>query len=279
MQHFEFGWQTEDGLRLYAQDWQPDTEPKAAVCLVHGLGEHSGRYAHLAASLNQAGYALLASDLRGHGKSEGQRGHTPSYEALLDDISQLLEEAAARCPDRPCFLYGHSLGGNLVIEYALQRRPPLAGVVATGTLFQPAFEPPAWKVTLGKIMYNLWPTLTMSNELDRQALSRDPEVVRAYNDDPLVHDRLSARLGMDMLQSGLWSLEHAAKFALPLLLMHGSADRLTSAQASREFAAQAGDGCTLRVWDGFYHEIHNEPEQGQVFAYLLEWLNGALGKE
>ena len=272
MQHFEFGWQTEDELQLYAQGWQPETEPKGLVCLVHGLGEHSGRYEHLTAFLSQAGYALLAFDLRGHGKSEGQRGHAPGYEALLDDIAHLLEEAAVRYPDCARFLYGHSLGGNLVIEYALRRHPPLAGVIATGPALRPGFEPPAWKLTLGKIMYNLWPTLTMSNELDRQGLSRDPEVVRAYNEDPLVHDRLSARLGMDMLQSGLWSLEHAAEFPLPLLLMHAGADRLTSAQASREFAAQAGNRCTLRIWDGFYHEIHNEPEKEEMFGYLLEWL-------
>jgi acylglycerol lipase len=272
MQHFEFEWQTEDGLQLYAQGWQPQTEPKAVICLVHGLGEHSGRYAHLAAFLNQAGYALLAFDLRGHGKSKGQRGHTPSYDVLQEDISQLLEEAVARYPDRPRFLYGHSLGGNLVIGYTLRRRPQLAGVIATGPLLRTAFEPPAWKLTLAKIMRSLRPTLSLSNGLDRQALSRDPEVVRAYNDDPLVHDRISARLAMDMLQSGLWSLEHAAEFPLPLLLMHGGADRITSAQASREFAAQAREVCTLKIWDGFYHEIHNEPEQGEVFEYLLGWL-------
>ncbi|MFQ5814772.1 MAG: alpha/beta hydrolase [Anaerolineae bacterium] len=279
MQHFEFGWQTEDGLRLYAQGWQPETEPRGVVCLVHGLGEHSGRYAHLAAFLNQAGYALLAFDLRGHGKSEGQRGYAPSYEVLLNDISHFLEEAAERYPDRPRFLYGHRLGGSLVIEYALRRRPSLAGMIASGPLFRTAFEPPAWKITLAKIMCSLWPTLSMSNELDRQGLSRDPEVVRAYNEDPLVHDRVSARLGMDMLEAGLWALGHAAEFPLPLLLMHGSADRLCSAQASREFAAQAGHRCTLKIWDGFYHEIHNEPEQGQVFTYLLEWLNSNLGNE
>jgi acylglycerol lipase len=279
MQHFEFEWQTEDRLRLYAQGWQPATEPKGVVCLVHGLGEHSGRYAHLAAFLSQAGYALLAFDLRGHGKSQGPRGHTPSCEALLDDIAHFLEEAVKRYPDRPRFLYGHSLGGTLVIEYALRRRPQLGGVIATGAVFRTTFEPPAWKITLAKILYSLRPTLSLSNELDRQALSRDPEVVRAYNEDPLVHDRLSARLGMDMLQSGLWCLEHAAEFPLPLLLMHGSTDRITSPQASREFAAQASHHCTLKIWDGFYHEIHNEPEQGQVFEYLLEWLNSELRNE
>ncbi len=279
MQHYEFGWQTDDGLQLYAQGWQPETEPKGVVCLVHGLGEHSGRYPHLAALLSQAGYVLLTFDLRGHGKSQGKRGHAPGYEALLDDIAHLLEEAARRYPNRPRFLYGHSLGGNLVITYILRRRPQLAGVIATGTLFRPAFEPPAWKITLARIMYSLWPTLSLSHELDRQGLSRDPEVVRAYNDDPLVHDRVSARLAMDMLQSGLWSLERAAEFPLPLLLMHGSDDRVCSPQASREFAAQAGDCCTLKIWDSFYHEIHNEPEQRRVFEHLMEWLKGKLGNE
>jgi acylglycerol lipase len=198
---------------------------------------------------------------------------------LLDDIAHFLAEAAARYPDRPRFLYGHSLGGNLVIEYALRRRPQLAGGIATGTSFRLAFEPPAWKLTLARILYSLWPTLALFNELDRQDLSRDPEVVRAYNEDPLVHDRVSARLAMDMLQSGLWSLEHAAEFPLPLLLMHGGADRVCSPQASREFAAQASEVCTLKIWDGFYHEIHNEPEQGLVFEYLLEWLNSDRGNE
>ncbi len=279
MQHFEFEWQTDDGLRLYAQGWQPETAPTGVICLVHGLGEHSGRYTHLARFLNQAGYALLAFDLRGHGRSEGQRGHAPSYEVLLDDIAHFLAEAAERYPDHPRFLYGHSLGGTLVIEYVLSRRPKLAGVIASGPLLRTAFEPPAWKLTLAKILYSLRPTLALANEVDRPALCRDPEVVRAYNDDPLVHDRLSARLGMDMLQSGLWALEHAAEFPLPLLLMHGGADRITSPQASREFAAQAGEVCTLKIWDGFYHEIHNEPEQKQVLAYLLAWLNGNLGNQ
>jgi len=272
MKHVEFGWKTGDGLQLYAQGWQPETEIKAAVCLVHGLGEHSGRYAHLAAFLSQAGYALLVFDLRGHGKSQGQRGYASSFGVLLDDISHLLEEAAKRHPGRPRFLYGHSLGGSLVLDYALRRRPQLAGVIATGPGLRTAFEPLAWKVTLGKIMYRLWPALSMSNELDRQGLSRDPKVVRAYNSDPLVHDRVTARLGIDLLQSGLWAMEHAAEFPLPLLLMHGAADRITSAQASREFAAKAGDRCTLKIWDGLYHEIHNEPEKEQVFAFLLEWL-------
>ncbi|MBN1890205.1 MAG: lysophospholipase [Thermoflexales bacterium] len=273
MHHLEFVWKTEGHGRFYAQVWQPEAEPKAVVCLVHGLGEHSGRYAHLGTFLAQAGYALLAFDLRGHGKSDGQRGHAPSYECLLDDIAHFLSLATERHPDCPRFLYGHSLGGTLVLSYALQRRPQLSGVIATGPLLRVASEPPAWKLALGKAMYALRPTFSMSNDLDALGLSHDPVVVRAYQDDPLVHDRITARLALDMFSAGSWALEHAAELPLSLLLMHGGADPICSVQASRDFAAAAGSRCTLKIWDELYHEIHNEPEQGQVFAYLLDWLN------
>ncbi len=279
MSHFELEWKTEDGLRLYGQGWQPETHPRAAICLVHGLGEHSGRYGHLAAVLYDSGYALLAFDLRGHGRSEGKRGHSRTFEDLMRDISRLLEEAKTRLPDRPRLLYGHSLGGNLVLNYALRHPPDVSGVIATGPALRPGFEPPGWKMTLGKVMYRLVPSLSMSNEIDREMISRDPEVVNAYISDPLVHDRITARLAMDFLASGLWALENAARFPVPLLLMHGGTDRLTSVEATREFAQKAGELCTLKIWDHLYHEIHNEPEKEAVFAYLLDWLKTGEPKD
>ena len=143
MQHIEFAQQAPDGVQFYFQSWQPETPAKAIACLVHGLGEHSGRYAHVGAALNVAGYALLGFDLRGHGKSGGPRGHTPSYETLMDDIGRLLAEARQRYPGQPQFLYGHSLGGNLVLNYALRRKPGLAGVIATSPAIRTATPPPA----------------------------------------------------------------------------------------------------------------------------------------
>jgi acylglycerol lipase len=272
VEHIEFRWRTSDGLQLFAQGWRPRGECRAVVCLVHGLGEHTGRYGHVAVALSRAGYALLGFDLRGHGRSEGQRGHAPSLDDLLDDMTRLLEEATQRFLGCPAFLYGHSLGGSLVLDFALRRRPHIAGVIATGPLLRTAFTPPAWKTTLGRLLYGVWPTLSLTNGLDITGLSRDAAVVSAYANDPLVHDRVSARLGMDMLDSGEWALARASAFPLPLLLMHGGADRITSAEASRQFAESAPDSCTLRIWDGLYHEIHNEPEQRQVFDVLIEWL-------
>jgi alpha-beta hydrolase superfamily lysophospholipase len=240
---------------------------------VHGLGEHSGRYGHVSEAFGQAGYVTLAYDQRGHGKTPGQRGYGPSFEAFMDDIARLLEEAALQYPTRPCFLYGHSLGGNFVINFVLRRKPQLAGVIATAPALKPAFDPPVLKVAVGKIMAVLWPAFSMPNGLDLQGLSRDPEVIRLYTSDPLVHDRISARLGIDLLRTGKWALDHAAEFPLPLLLLHGSADRLTSVQASREFALKAGEYCTLKIWEGFYHEVHNEPEKKQVLTCIIEWMN------
>jgi alpha-beta hydrolase superfamily lysophospholipase len=268
-------WTSTDGLPLVGRCWEPEAEPRAAVCLVHGLGEHCGRYQHVAAALNEAGFAVLACDQRGHGRSAGKRGAIPSYDALMDDIGLLVEQASQRYPGKPRFLYGHSLGGNEVINYALRRKPALAGVVATSPGLRTAFKPPAAQLTVGRLMNKVWPAFTMPNGLELAAISRDPAVVDAYQQDPLVHDRLSARLGIELLESGEWAMAHAGEFPVPLLLMHGTADRITSYQASQEFAGKAPN-CTLKLWDGLYHETHNEPEKDAVIAYLVAWVNGLV---
>jgi alpha-beta hydrolase superfamily lysophospholipase len=276
METFEWNWKTSDGLQMYSKGWAPKGELKATICLVHGLGEHIGRYEHVAEALTEKGYALLGFDLRGHGKSAGPRGHTPSYDALMDDITAFFGQIEARYPGLPRFSYGHSLGGNLVLNYALRCKPAWRGVIATGPWLKLAFDPPASKVSLGKMMNKILPGFTQASGLETAALSHDPAVVKAYENDPLVHDKISARMFVSTYDSGLWALEHAAEFLLPLLLMHGTADRLTSAEASRQFGEAAGKNVTLRLWDGWYHEIHNEPEKAQVFKEMTDWLAAHL---
>lgn len=272
MKHFNFYKKTKDGLKLYFQGWQPDANPRAVICLVHGLGEHSGRYLQLGEFLTQAGYAVSSFDLRGHGRSEGKRGHASSYEDMMKDISLFIQETKERFSDKPIFLYGHSLGGNLVINYVLRYPQTFKGVIATGAAFKPAIQPPTWKIMLGKMMRCLWPSLLLNNELDIKFLSRDNKVIEDYRNDPLVHSRISARFGIDFLAAGLWALESAKEFYLPLLLMHGSADQLTSVEACQEFARQVKGNCTLKIWNGFFHEIHNEAEKNEVFHFLLQWI-------
>ena len=275
MQHQEWDRQSPDRVKLYTQLWSPDGEARAVVTLVHGFGEHSSRYAHVAAALTQAGYALLTGDHRGHGRSQGLRGHTPTYDHLMDDIAGLVAEADRRFPGRPRFIYGHSMGGNLTLNYVLRRHPQLAGAVVTAPWLRLAFEPPKWKVAIARMMDRVVPTLLQDTGEDYAALSRDARVGQIYAADPLTHSKISARMFNGLYSAGLWALAHAAEFPLPLLLMHGGADQLTSAPASREFAARL-PGCDFTIWDGLYHEIHNEPEQDQVIATIVGWLDQHL---
>ncbi|MGC8874689.1 MAG: lysophospholipase [Chloroflexia bacterium] len=272
MDAIRWSWHAGDGLRMFAQGWLPETAPRALVVLVHGLGEHSGRYEHVGAALTRNGFALLGFDLRGHGRSEGPRGHTPSYEVLLEDIARFIQEVETRFRMPPHFLYGHSLGGNLVLNYALRRKPALCGVVATGPALRLGFEPPAVKVALARAMNALFPAFTQASGLEVAALSRDPAVVEAYRKDPLVHDRISARLFLGFFEAGRWALEHAQEFPVPLLLLHGGADRICSPEGSRAFASRVPGDCLLKIWDGLYHEVHNEPERGEVLDTLVGWL-------
>ncbi len=153
------------------------------------------------------------------------------------------------------------------------------GAIVTGPWLKLAFDPPAVQVTLARVMNKIAPGFTQNSKLDTTALSHDAQVVKAYDNDPLVHDKISARLYMGMYDSGLWALEHAAEFPVPLLLMHGTADRITSAQASREFAERGGKNVTWRAWDGLYHEIHNEPEKAEVLEAMAAWMDHRLKKK
>lgn len=274
MSHTTFELTSVDGLKLFARGWlASQTNSKGVVYLVHGIGEHTGRYDHLGKSLSENGYHLIGIDLRGHGLSEGKRGHTPSFEDYFSDIKLLMAESRSRFGSQPSnFLYGHSLGGNIVLNFGLQIQPELTGVIASAPALKLAYEPPKIKLLLGKVMEKLFPSLTMSNTLDVEALSRDHAIVQAYRDDVLVHDQISAKLAMEMFKCGHFALEHASSWDLPMLLMHGTADRLTSHQASQNFAESAGEQVELVLWQDYYHEIHNDYGKEEVIEKMISWL-------
>ncbi len=279
MKHYEFGWTSPAGKEIYAQGWLPEkSKPKAVVLLIHGLGEHSSRYAHLAEFLCAKGIALLANDRIGHGKSKGARGHVPKYTQLLDDIVKLHSEATRKFGSIPVFLYGHSMGGGLVLNYLLRNsKNGLQGAIATSSALELAFEPPAFKVFLGKLMRGIYPAFSQTNELNSAHISRDPEVVKAYENDPLIHDKISAETGMGMLSWGKEAIAKAHQLQTPLLIMHGTGDQITSAEGSRKFAEAAKNAdVTLKLWDGLYHEMQNEPEKTAVFDYIYDWIQSKL---
>lgn len=275
MNHFEFSWQQE-GETFYAQGWAPP-QVKGVVCIVHGFNEHGTRYARPAEYLCNAGYAVLTYDGFGHGKTTGKRGHAPTYEAVLDSVKKILDEAEERFPKAKKFLWGHSMGGGIVLNYILKKQPNIAGAIATGPLLKLGFEPPAFKVFLAKMMVNIYPAFTEKAELDSSAISRDKEEVRKYDADPNNHGKITAGTFLGMFEAGKWALDNANRLRTPLLIMHGTADKLTSPEGTKEFVARAPQTLvTSKLWEGFYHELHNEPEpeRSEVMAYITGWLDG-----
>jgi alpha-beta hydrolase superfamily lysophospholipase len=277
MKHIEMNWKAKDGLGIFAQRWEPVTvQTKAVICLVHGVGEHSGRYAHVAEAFGKEGYAFFTADLRGHGRSEGARGHISSIEDFLQDIDMLLNQARKQYPGLPLILYGHSLGGILVLHYSLKRKPNVKGVIATSAGLRTAIEKQPAKIMAARVLGSLLPNVTMPSGLETAAIARDEQVVQVYKADPLVHDRMSLRFGKVMLEVVAWTLEHAAEFPLPLLLMHGKADRIAFPAGSIDFANALKGKSMLVLWDDAYHELHNEPEKGEVFKTMTIWMDARV---
>lgn len=271
MVHQEFVLKLGSGAELFAQSWAPEGKPRAAIALVHGHGEHTGRYAHVGSSLAEAGYAVCGVDLPGHGRTKGKRGHSSCVE-ILDTIGLLIRETKGRCPGVPVFLYGHSMGGAMVLRYAMTASPDIAGVIASSPLLRLAQPAPAWKVAVAKLMCNLLPSMTLNSPLDLTALSRDAHVVEAARKDPLYHSKVSTRLGWDIIEWGQWFELQGGGFPLPLLIMRGTADRIVDTGAVAALAGRLTGDITLKTWDGLYHELHLEPEKDEVISYVVEWM-------
>lgn len=263
--------QTNDGLGLFAREWRPEGDVKAVVCVLHGLGEHGGQYEEVARGLAEASVALIAIDLRGHGRSDGQRGHTPSYAALLDDVDALLAGASERHPEAPRFLYGHSLGGNLVLNHALRRQPDIAGVIATSPWFSMTKDLAWYKRVLATLLEPVWPTLSFSTGSGGDEIL--DEVGFRRNVD-LYHNLISLRLLMGMRRAGVWAVRNAGQMKLQTLLIHGVADPITDPHSSLRFAQGAGVLCRAIFQPGVGHNPHEEDES--TIPTIVEWVTAHI---
>jgi len=238
------------------------------VVLVHGLGEHNGRYERLIKMLNEAGFAVYTFDWPGHGKSPGRRGHS-SIEEAMKIIDSIIEEIG----EKP-FLFGHSLGGLTVIRYAETRPERIRGVIASSPALEKSPETPVFMVALAKFLGRIAPGLTLSNRIKPELLSRNPEAVKAYVEDPLVHDRISAKLGRSIFENMERAQGEVGRIKVPVLLLVGTGDIITPPEGSRRFFEElkVGDK-TLREFQGAYHEIFEDPEWGEEFhRTIVEWL-------
>ena len=273
---FDWYWEATDGTSLFFRECRPSGPPKALLCLVHGHGDHSGMYSQAMRQLAAAGFAVCAFDLRGHGRSEGPIGDAPSYEQLLDDVGLLLSEAERRfAPDLPVFLFGHSHGGGLVLNYGLRRRPRLRGVIATSPWLRLAFRLPPWMDVLARFPHLVKPDYGVASRDER----RLPDIVgggRAKPRDELVHRTITPRLFFASRDAGDWALRHAGEFPLPLLVVHGVQDRATSIDASRRFVEMAPGDATFVPCQELRHLIHVEGVEENLFGIVSSWMESRV---
>lgn len=266
-----------DGLTIYHQSWLPDGEPRAVVMLVHGLGEHSGRYGHVAGRLISAGYAVHGLDHRGHGKSEGKRVFVKSYDEFMADLIQFRGHVESEHPGLPLIVLGHSMGGNLAVGHVLDHHDGVAGLALSGPALAVSDALSPMQIKIFKLIAKVAPGVRPEG-LDSSAISRDQAVVDSYRADPLVYTgKMSAGIGAALINAMERFPDRYPSLKLPLLIMHGTDDRLADISGSKTLEAGAVNAdVTTHYYDGLYHEIFNEPEQGQVLDDLVTWIDGVV---
>ncbi len=265
------------GTPLFYRRWSPPAAPRGQVVVVHGVAEHSGRYDHVGRHLAEAGYEVWALDHRGHGRSEGRRVFVDRFETFEADVEALRVVAADALPGLPMAMLGHSMGGTVALGHAIDFPGAFDAVVLTGPALQPRRGAPKALAALGAVLAKIAPSLPVV-ALDASTVSRDPVVVAAYRSDPLVHHgKLTAALGNAMLVRTDRFPTEVAALRVPILVIHGGADRLVLPEGSRELVPMMGsDDATLIVEDGLYHEVLNEPEQARILTVITSWLDGHL---
>ena len=268
------------GLTLRRRSWQPPSRPRAVVVLVHGFGEHSGRYGNVGPALAAAGFAVHTYDQRGHGRSPGQRGHIDSWVDYREDLRKLLDAVRASHSDVPLFIYGHSLGSLVALDYALRSPESVAGLILSATPLQPVGVASPFLVAVAKALSRVIPRFPLNLGREASDLSRDPAVVSAYEEDPLVHGRATARWGSESLRITAWIRGHAGEIAVPILLLHGAADRIASPAGSRELVeAVRHTDKRLQVYAETYHEPHNDFGHGTRLADVAGWIAEHLPRQ
>jgi alpha-beta hydrolase superfamily lysophospholipase len=273
MKHREATTPGSAGLDLFAQSWLPEREPQAVVVISHGLGEHSERYRYLAERLVERGHAVYALDHRGHGRSPGPRANIERFSYLVTDLSTFAGRSARQHPGRPVFLLGHSMGGAIATAAAAKIQDTLRGLVLSGPALAAGEIIPPLKRKMVQLLSSLAPNAG-AMKLPPEAVCRDPEVVRAYEADPLVfHGSVPARTVAELLQAMDGFAESVLKLRLPLLVQHGIADSLVPLEPCRPiFQSIPSKDKTLKFYDGLFHEVYNEPEKDTVIGDLEAWL-------
>ena len=260
-----------DGTKLHARHWEA-TGARATLLLVHGFGEHSGRYSDFGQHLSNNGIDVFAVDMRGHGRSDGPRGVIRAYDDFRADLAALFDHVRAKDPARPVVLYGHSMGGGVVLDHALSPDPMLSGVIASAPLLAPVdtVSPVLRKIVT--LLSKIGPKRSMKNAITGAQISNVPAEQLAYANDPLNHDRLGLRTAVEIIERGEDLQGRAAEVTLPLMILHARDDQLTDFAASEAFASAAK--AEFRAFARVQHELHNDTSRAAVYRAVLDFIQG-----
>ncbi|HKY05949.1 MAG TPA: lysophospholipase [Blastocatellia bacterium] len=265
-----------DGTRLYVRRREA-TQVRAEAVLVHGLGEHCGRYGPLTDHLIDRGYRVTAYDHRGHGKSEGLKGHVNRFTDYEDDLDRIVAHVRASAGERPLFLIGHSMGGLISLRYLARKAQGVAAAVVSAPAIQTVVKAPKPMVMVARIGSRLFPRMRVDNGLDPAVLSRDQEVGRRYGADPLVNRLVSFRWFTEMTRAMREVREMGPAITLPLLMMHGTGDKIVNFDASRRlFDRVRSHDKEFIDYPGYYHELFNEPEKAEIYRKVTDWIDARM---
>ncbi len=268
-----------DGVNLFVQTWAGNDRPQGILLLVHGLGEHSSRYQNYVDYFAPRGFTLYAFDARGHGRSGGPRVHIDRFQQYVDDIALVVSHIRSTHDGLKPFVLGHSLGSLMALSYGLKHPDDVAGIITSGTALRDALELPGWKRGLAGALSRVLPALQMKNGVPPRYLTHDPAIVDAYEHDPLVQITGTPRLLTEVEAMRVYLLQNAPKWRVSLLMVHGGDDHICLLEGARAFQAAVPDGLAeLRVYDGLYHEIHNEFDKERVFADVERWLSAQASR-
>jgi alpha-beta hydrolase superfamily lysophospholipase len=276
--HEEYTWKSSDGKSIFAQKWDSGSAAKGAILFVHGFAEYSSRYHHWATSFAENGFCVLSFDLRGHGKTAVKFGEYAAYDAYMSDIQMLIDKGKEYYPELPLFLYGHSMGGNLVVNYAIRHCIDLAGIVITSPWFELTASLSRIQQSLVSFGGRYFPRIIVSSPIRAEDVSRELREVHKYKNDPMIHNKISLGFLKDVLENGITGKRSIHRINVPLLVMHGSADKITSFNASKEFVMNSGPKTTFISWPGAFHELHNDLDRDGVRENILNWMNEQISK-
>jgi alpha-beta hydrolase superfamily lysophospholipase len=271
MQVEKYCWKRPKSVELYGKLWIPDGSVNALVIMVHGIGEHSGCYDEWAERFTLQSVGFLAFDMRGHGHSSGIRGHA-SINAVKDDLRAIIKSMHKKFPGVPVVLFGHSLGGHIVLSYAIDKNVKVQGVIASSPWLKLVHPPSPLLIRLAGWASHIAPRLTVRTGIKSGQLSQNEAGTKSTKTDPLLHKKISIKLFTDLWMNSETILRNRHRLNIPLLLMHGTADPLTSYQASKSFTQNAGEYTSFKQWRGMHHDLLNDTGYEAVFQYVMKWL-------